>query len=149
MAEGFARRYGSDVMQPASAGLAPALIVQPLTKKVMSERNINIDDQHPKDLGMLELKSFDLIVNMSGAKLPPRIPIEVREWKVEDPIGQPEEVYITVRDQIENAVMRLILEFRRQTQDGNKRPLPRRVKHKAPLVAAEVEIKKENGVAGE
>jgi protein-tyrosine-phosphatase len=149
MAEGFARKYGSDVMEPASAGLAPALIVQPLTKKVMSERNINIDDQRPKDLGMLELKNFDLIVNMSGAKLPPRIPIEVREWKVEDPIGQPEEVYIAVRDQIENAVMRLILEFRRQTRNGNRKPLPRRTKHETPLVITATEIKKENGVAGE
>jgi protein-tyrosine-phosphatase len=149
MAEGFARRYGSDVLEPASAGLAPALIVQPLTKKVMSERNINIDDQHPKDLGMLDLKGFDLIVNMSGTKLPPRMPIEVREWKVEDPIGQPEEVYVTVRDQIENAVMRLILEFRRQAQNGNKRPLPRRAKHQALPIAAGTESKKENGVAGE
>jgi protein-tyrosine-phosphatase len=118
MAEGFARRYGSDVMEPASAGLAPAPIVQPLTKKVMEERNINIDDQHPKDLGALELKNFDLIVNMSGTKLPSRIQIEVRDWKVEDPIGQTEEVYLTVRDQIENAVMRLILEFRRQARNG-------------------------------
>lgn len=124
MAEGFARRYGSDVLQPASAGLAPALIVQPLTKKVMSERNINIDDQHPKDLGMLELKNFDLIVNMSGAKLPPRIPIEVREWKVEDPIGQPEEVYLKVRDQIENAVMRLVLEFRKPLRTRKPKPKP-------------------------
>jgi protein-tyrosine-phosphatase len=123
MAEGFARRYGSDVMEPASAGLAPASIVQPLTKKVMEERNINIDDQHPKDLAVLELKKFDLIVNMSGAKLPSRIPIEVRDWKVEDPIGQSEEVYLTVRDQIENAVMRLILEFRRQARGADRRSL--------------------------
>lgn len=130
MAEGFARKYGSDVMECASAGLAPALIVQPLTKKVMSERKIDIEDQHPKDLGMLELKNFDLIVNMSGAKLPARIPIEIREWKVKDPIGQEEEVYVAVRDQIENAVMRLILEFR-QAQNGARKPLPRRQPAKA------------------
>lgn len=123
MAEGFARKYGSDVIEPASAGLAPALIVQPLTKKVMSERNVNIDDQHPKDLGMLELKGFDLIINMSGAKLPERIPIEVREWRVEDPIGQSEEVYIKVRDQIENAVMRLILEFRKPSRTRKPKPV--------------------------
>jgi len=123
MAEGFARKYGSDVMETASAGLSPALIVQPLTKKVMAERNVNIDDQHPKDLGMLELKSFDLVVNMSGAKLPARIPIEVREWRVEDPIGQAEDVYLTVRDQIENAVMRLILEFRHQARNERSKPV--------------------------
>ena len=123
MAEGFARKYGSDVLEAASAGLAPALIVQPLTKKVMIERNVNIDDQHPKDLGMLDVKTFDLLVNMSGTKLPARIPVEVRDWRVEDPIGQTEEVYLTVRDQIENAVMRLILEFRRQARSEGSKPL--------------------------
>ena len=123
MAEGFARKYGSDVLEAASAGLAPAPIVQPLTKKVMIERNVNIDDQHPKDLGMLDVKTFDLIINMSGTKLPARIPVEVRDWRVEDPIGQTEEVYLTVRDQIENAVMRLILEFRHQARNERSKPL--------------------------
>jgi protein-tyrosine-phosphatase len=137
-------------MESASAGLAPAPIVQPLTKKVMAERNINIDDQEPKDLGMLELKTFDLIVNMSGAKLPARIPIEMREWKVEDPIGQSEEVYLTVRDQIENAVMRLILEFRRQARPADSKRLPRRrIRQDDSLTSAATEIKNENGVAGE
>lgn len=123
MAEGFARKYGSDVLEAASAGLAPAPIVQPLTKKVMIGRNVNIDDQHPKDLGMLDVKTFDLIINMSGTKLPARIPVEVRDWRVEDPIGQTEEVYLTVRDQIENAVMRLILEFRHQARSERSKPL--------------------------
>jgi len=114
MAEGFARRYGPDVMEPASAGLSPASIVQPLTKKVMEEKNINIDSQYPKNLNSLPVRSFDLIVNMSGNKLPARMPMEVRTWHIEDPIGQPEEVYIAVRDQIEMQVMLLILELRRE-----------------------------------
>lgn len=45
MAEGFARKYGSDVLEAASAGLSPASIVQPLTRKVMEAKNINIDGQ--------------------------------------------------------------------------------------------------------
>ena len=113
MAEGFARKYGSDVMDPFSAGLAPAPIVQPMTKEVMKAKNITLDGQYPKTLDALDLSSFDLIVNMSGVKLPVRLPIEVREWTVEDPIGKSEEIYNTVRDQIEMAVMRLILEFRK------------------------------------
>lgn len=123
MAEGFARRYGSDVLEPASAGLTPASIVQPLTKKVMEAKNINIDQQWPKNLNSVPLRSFDLIVNMSGSKLPVAVPGEVRTWAVEDPIGQPEEVYVAVREQIEMLVMLLILELRReaakeQGQDG-------------------------------
>lgn len=126
MAEGFARRYGSDVMEAASAGLSPAPIIQPLTKKVMEEKNINLDDQFPKSLDAVPVSTFDLIINMSGMKLPSRMPIEVREWKVEDPIGKPEEVYIAVRDQLEMAVMRLILELRRAANGKARAPMPRR-----------------------
>lgn len=113
MAEGFARKYGSDVMEPASAGLFPAPIVQPLTKKVMEDKNINLDAHFPKSLDAVEVPGFDMIVNMSGTKLPSKMPIEIREWKIEDPIGKTEDVYVNVRDQLEMAVMRLILELRR------------------------------------
>ena len=112
MAEGFARTYGSDVMVPASAGLTPASIVQPLTKEVMLAKNIRIDEQYPKDLSSVHPTAFDLIVNMSGTKLPTKLPMEVREWPVEDPIGCTEDVYLKVRDQIERLVMDLILELR-------------------------------------
>jgi arsenate reductase (thioredoxin) len=120
MAEGFARRYGSDVMEPASAGLSPAAIVQPLTKRVMQAKNINIDDQYPKELSSIDLFSFDLIINMSGAKLPVSIPVEVRDWPVEDPIARSEEVYCAVRDQIERLVMSLILELRREARNRDR-----------------------------
>jgi arsenate reductase len=116
MAEGFARRYGSDVMEVHSAGLAPASIVQPLTKKVMEAKNINIDDQYPKDLATAPTAKMDVLINMSGSKLPVQGRMEVQEWKVEDPIGQSEELYIQVRDQIENLVMRLILQLRKETR---------------------------------
>jgi|GEM_PF-726965 len=132
MAEGFARRYGADVMEPLSAGFAPASIVQPLTKKVMEAKNINIDDQYPKDLGSVEVPSLDVIVNMSGSKLPMRIPIEVRNWKIEDPMGRPEESYVAVRDQIEHLVMSFILELRRGVRDAASPPdLSRRTKENA------------------
>lgn len=101
-------------MDAASAGLSPAGIVQPLTKKVMEAKNINIDGQHPKSLNSVPVRSFDLIVNMSGSRLPTRLPMEVRDWGIEDPIGRPEEVYVAVRDQIEMQVMLLILELRRE-----------------------------------
>jgi protein-tyrosine-phosphatase len=129
MAEGFARRYGSDVIKVASAGLAPAPIVQPLTKKVMEEKNINIDDHYPKDLHDLPVGEFDLIVNMSGNKLPPYLHSNVQDWDVEDPIGQSEETYVAVRELLENQVMRLILDLRiaaRRKANPAPRPLPLR-----------------------
>ena len=122
MAEGFARKYGADVMLPASAGFSPAPIVQVLTKKVMEEKNIKIDDQYPKDLNAVDIPSFNLIINMSGSRLPARMPIEVREWKIVDPIGRSEEIYVKVRDEIEHRVMRLILEFRREIKNAQRPP---------------------------
>ena len=115
MAEGFARAYGSDILIAASAGLSPAAIVQPLTKLVLAARNVHIDDQFPKGLEILAREQFDVIVNMSGQKLPLAPGAPVRDWPVRDPIGQTEPVYKAVAEQIEALVMRLILELRSST----------------------------------
>lgn len=112
MAEGFARNYGGDILTAASAGLSPASIVQPLTLQVMAARNVNIGGQFPKGLEILAREQFDLIVNMSGERLPLGPGAKVREWTVRDPIGQPQAVYEAVAAQIEDLVMRLILELR-------------------------------------
>src|SRR5215831_5671130 len=113
MAEGFARAYGSDVILPASAGLAPALIVAPDTSRAMREKNISLDDHFPKTLRQLMNAHFDLIVNMSGMELPEEVTAPVRVWKVRDPIGTRYDVHCGVRDEIEKLVMDLILELRR------------------------------------
>ena len=115
MAEGFARAYGGDIMVVESAGLSPAPIVQPETKKVMAERNVRIDEQFPKGMEILAREQFDVIVNMSGQKLPVAPGAKVRDWLVKDPIGQSDAVYKAVVEQIEGLVMRLILEMRSAT----------------------------------
>lgn len=117
MAEGFARCYGSDVMEAKSAGLSPAAIVQPTTKKVMEEKNININHIQPRELTAVDFP-FDLIVNMSGRRLPTNLAPEIQEWNVEDPIGKDESVYVAARDKIEMMVMRLILDLRKKTSPG-------------------------------
>lgn len=111
MAEGFARAYGSDVLQPQSAGLAPAMSVAPLTHKVMLEKNIDIGNIFPKDFKTM-IGRTDLIINMSGFELPLKPVVPVEQWDVRDPIGESEEVYREVRDQIELRVMQLILILR-------------------------------------
>jgi arsenate reductase len=115
MAEGFARAYGGDIMAAQSAGLSPAAIVQPETRQAMAERNVRIDDQFPKGMEILTREQFDVIVNMSGQKLPVAPGVRVRDWLVRDPIGQPGAVYKAVVEQIEGLVMRLILELRSST----------------------------------
>ena len=111
MAEGFARAYGSDVLMAESAGIAPALMVAPLTHKVMMEKNIDLGYMYPRGIDQLR-GPFDLIINMSGQRLPRELKAPVQEWAVQDPIGEPEEIYRKVRDQIEQRVMRLVLTMR-------------------------------------
>ena len=111
MAEGFARTYGSDVLQAQSAGLAPAMSVAPLTHKVMLEKNIDIGGMYPKDFEAA-VSHTDLIINMSGMELPVKPAARVENWEIRDPIGESEEVYRDVRDQIELRVMQLILAMR-------------------------------------
>jgi arsenate reductase len=111
MAEAFARSYGSDVMLAQSAGTHPATIIQPLTVRMVEERNLKVDGQFPKELTSFAKENFDLVVNMSGR------PVtlgnaRVVEWKVPDPIGQKEAVYREVAGQIEGLVMGLILMLR-------------------------------------
>jgi arsenate reductase (thioredoxin) len=111
MAEAFARAYGSDIMVAQSAGLSPATMVAPLTKQMLAERNLNIEDHFPKGVEMLAREAFDLVVNMSGH--PMNLPnARILTWAVRDPIGQPEAVYRGVVQQIEGLVMGLILQMR-------------------------------------
>ena len=107
MAEAFARAYGSDVLEAHSAGLAPALALAPLTHAVMLEKNIDLGDFYPKEMGLIPGR-MDLVINMSGYELQLRDPAPVEEWDVADPIGETEEVFRTVRDEIEQRVLRLI-----------------------------------------
>lgn len=115
MAEGFARAYGHDCIEPVSAGLSPAMIVDPSTKAVMNERGISLEDQFPKPIEMALTPVPTLLINISGSALPHTaagIPNET--WRVRDPIGEAQGVHREVRDQIEALVMKLILRLRQQ-----------------------------------
>jgi arsenate reductase len=111
MAEGLARHYGSDVLKASSAGLAPIHRVDPFSIKAMQDRNIDITTAFPKGLNEVDPTSYDLIVNMSGEKLPASA-VLVEEWEIPDPISRGEEECRKTADLLEQKVMRLILQFR-------------------------------------
>lgn len=111
MAEGFARKLGGEAFAIQSAGLSPAAIVQEETHRTMNARGIELQGQFPKGIELLTREPFDVIINMSGHPLP-RMVGRVEDWPVKDPIGLSEEVYETVADQIEQRVMRLLLDLR-------------------------------------
>ncbi len=119
MAEGFARAYGSDVLEAQSAGVAPALAVVPLTHHVMLEKNIDLGDCYPKEMEHVE-GAIDLIINMSGRDVPASASTQVEKWDVRDPIGHTDEVFRQVRDEIEQRVLELIERLRSRKPAGSE-----------------------------
>lgn len=115
MAEGFARKYGSDVLIAASAGMYPAGNVAADTIRAMDEKGIDIREHFPKTIRHLGRATFDLVINMSGMPIPEDQTrgAAVRAWNLDDPIGLPYDDHCKIRDRIENLVMTLILELRR------------------------------------
>jgi arsenate reductase (thioredoxin) len=120
MAEGFAHEYGGDIVAAESAGLAPAGLVVEETVRTMAEKSVDISGQYSKAFRLDEANECDLVVNMSGVGLPDGIRPPVLEWKIRDPIGESEEVYAQVRDQVEALVTDLIWKFRGKRSDPAK-----------------------------
>ena len=116
MAEAFAIRYGSDILDVASAGITPASALPDLTKAVMMDRGISLDGHFSKGTEVFQKMQWDLVVNMSGRQLASLQGTRTVDWRIADPMGQRQVVHERVRDEIENLVMRLILEFRTEAR---------------------------------
>jgi len=114
MAEAFARAYGSDVVDPSSAGFAPASRIPDDTIRAMDEKNLDVRGHIPKRLSDMGGFDFDLIINMSGYPLPRVNGTPLRVWDVEDPIGLEYDQHCQIRDEIEARVKKLIEELRRE-----------------------------------
>ena len=116
MAEGFANHYGSDVLRAASAGISPVTSIVAPTVATMQEKNINVSLHVPKLYDPRFADRYDLVINMSGYKLPGSPPRNLQEWTIADPFRSSAAVYRTVRDELEQKVMRVILQFRRESR---------------------------------
>jgi arsenate reductase len=114
MAEGFANRYGKDVMVALSAGIAPTGSIPPETVAVMRERNVDVSAHVPLVYDPREVDDCHLVVNLAGIKLVGVPGKKLVDWKVDDPFGGPIELYRKVRNELEARVMRLILDLRLQ-----------------------------------
>src|SRR3954468_21576776 len=83
MAEAFARAYGSADVAVYSAGLSPATSLPPLTRKMLNEKNISSEGQFPKGLEAFAGESFEVVVNLSGERLPSTVSAaRLVEWSV-------------------------------------------------------------------
>ena len=120
MAEGFARKLGQDILVADSAGLTPVDAIPIDCIDLMKEKGIDLAQQFPKAVSYLDVKSYDLVVNMTGLSIPTLPPTSTRVWSVTDPVGQKIDNIRVVRDEVERLVMGLILELRRMRESWDK-----------------------------
>lgn len=116
MAEGISRFVYPHIIEPYSAGVYPADIVQPETIECMAENGVSLDGQHPKGLKAIDHAAMDIVVNMSGTPVVPFMK-DFKGlnliWRVKDPIGRPMKTYRKVRDQLDKLIEGLAKQFER------------------------------------
>jgi arsenate reductase len=105
MAEGFAKKVAGDRFDIYSAGTRPAGFVHPDAIAVMKELGIDISAQYSKGFNQVPAKNLDYLVTMGCEKTCPAVAAKKQfDWQIEDPIGQPIEVFRRVRDGIKARV---------------------------------------------
>ncbi|NLM13397.1 MAG: arsenate reductase ArsC [Epulopiscium sp.] len=113
MAEAWAKKLGSDVLEVYSAGTEEYPEVKPLAVKVMEEVGIDMSSHYPKLLRDIP-GEVDYLITMGCNVECPYIPCSYREdWGLEDPSGGPIEAYREARKLIKDKVEDLIKKINR------------------------------------
>lgn len=108
MAEGWAKKLGSDILEVYSAGTEKYHEVKPLAVQVMEEAEVDMSNHAPKLLSEIP-EEVDILVTMGCNVICPFIPTGYSEdWGLEDPSGGPIEGYREIRDAIKEKVEDLI-----------------------------------------
>ncbi|MFY9472300.1 MAG: arsenate reductase ArsC [Tepidanaerobacteraceae bacterium] len=108
MAEGWAKKLGSDVLEAYSAGTENYPEVNPLAVQVMEEAGMDISNHYPKLLSDIPAE-IDILITMGCNVECPYVPCRHREdWGIVDPSYGPIEDYRKTRDIIKEKVEDLI-----------------------------------------
>jgi len=108
MAEGWAKKLGSDVLDAYSAGTENYPEVKPLAVQVMEEAGVDMSSHRPKLLSDIPAE-LDILVTMGCNVACPFVPCKHREdWGLTDPSGGPIEDYRKTSDTIKQKVEELI-----------------------------------------
>ncbi len=110
MAEGFAKKWGSDVMEAFSAGINPDKSVKPEAVAAMKEVGIDISKQKPKSIDAIEYP--DIAISMD-AENPSSIPgVTCLDWSLANPNGKGDDFFKRVRGIIASRVRVLIQDIK-------------------------------------
>jgi arsenate reductase (thioredoxin) len=95
-----------------SAGTEPADQINPVAVAAMAELGVDITAATPKVLTGAAVQSSDVVITMGCGDSCPYFPgLSYRDWKLDDPAGQPLEVVRRIRDDIAGRVRALINEL--------------------------------------
>ncbi|MBK5935455.1 MAG: arsenate reductase ArsC [Halorhodospira halophila] len=123
MAEGFAENLAGHLIEPCSAGIAPAQELDPRAAKVMSEDWTDISSKAPKALDPAVLEQVDMVITLSeeAQEACPELPkgVEHRHWPTNDPAQagadddtQAMNAYRDAQDEIKENILFLLNEVR-------------------------------------
>lgn len=108
MAEGYMKKFGSEVADVYSAGTETYHEVKPKAVEAMKLDGVDISNQYPKLLEDIPEK-LDILITMGCGVTCPQVPCTYRaDWGLEDPSGGPIEDFILTRELIKEKILRLI-----------------------------------------
>lgn len=112
MAAGLLRHLAGDRIEVRSAGTQPGTQINPAAAQAMAEIGIDITAATPKVLSNSAVQTSDVVITMGCGDTCPYYPgVSYRDWKLDDPAGQPIEVVRRIRDEIAERVTALVEEL--------------------------------------
>jgi arsenate reductase len=112
MAAGLLSHLAGDRIEVRSAGTQPAEQINPAAVAAMAEIGIDITKATPKVLTPESVETSDVVITMGCGDTCPYFPgVSYRDWKLDDPAGQPVEVVRRIRDEIAERVSALVDEL--------------------------------------
>lgn len=109
MARAFLEEHGKEDLKVFSAGSKPADMIHPEVIEAMRLKGLDLTWRKPVGINDLPDKSFDLVVTMGCGDTCPSVQMGKRiDWVLDDPAGQSLSEIISIRDQIEEKVLRLL-----------------------------------------
>lgn len=112
MAAGLLMNLAGDRIDVRSAGTQPADQINPVAAEAMREIGIDITAARPKILTDESVESSDVVITMGCGDTCPFYPgVSYRDWRLDDPAGQPIEVVRRIRDDIAGRVRALVEEL--------------------------------------
>lgn len=112
MASALLTHFAGDRVEVRSAGTERAYTINPGAIAAMAELGIDIADATPQLVTPELVRTSDIVITMGCGDLGPHLPgIAYRDWKLDDPAGQPAEIVRAIRDAIAQHVHALIAEL--------------------------------------